>query len=283
MEKTIEELEKAAFQIKCDLLDLCSQKSIHIGGDLSIADVMTVLWQYQIKYNPNNLKDELRDRFILSKGHAAAVTSLNQSAIGCFEKDVFFNEYATDGGRFSMHSCKLVNPYVEVSTGSLGHGLSIGSGIAEGLHRKNNRKSRVYVVMGDGEQCEGSVWEAAMNAVHYKLGNLVGIIDCNGLASDGRIDELTGLDDIAMKYKIFGWRVVEINGHDIQEIKKAFDELSPADSEKPTAIICHTIKGYGVSFMENNVDWHAGKISESQYTQAMIDMKGVKYRGKKMD
>lgn len=283
MAKSVEELEKAAAQIKYDLLYLCSQKSIHIGGDLSIADVMTVLWQYQIKFDPNNLKDESRDRFILSKGHAAAVTSLNQSVIGCFDKSAFFNEYAADGGRFSMHSCKLVNPYVEVSTGSLGHGLSIGCGIAEGLYRKNNRKSRVYVVMGDGEQCEGSVWEAAMNAVHYKLGNLVGIIDLNGLASDGRIDELTGLGDIAMKYKTFGWRVIEINGHNIREIKKAFDELPPADSEKPTAVICHTVKGHGVSFMENNVNWHAGKMSESQYTQAMKDMKEVKYHGEKMD
>ena len=283
MKKTIEELEKASFQIKCDLLNLCSQKSIHIGGDLSIVDVMTVLWQYQIKFNPNNLKDESRDRFILSKGHAAAVTSLNQSSIGCFDKNVFFNEYATDGGRFSMHSCKLVNPYVEVSTGSLGHGLSIGSGIAEGLRRKNNMTSRVYVVMGDGEQCEGSVWEAAMNAVHYKLGNLIGIIDCNGLASDGRTDELTALNDIAQKYRIFGWRVSEINGHDIREIKKAFDELPAADYEKPTAIICHTIKGHGISFMENNVNWHAGKVNSIQYEQAMSELKGENKNGKKMD
>ena len=178
-----------------------------------------------------------------------------------------------------MHSCKLVNPYVEVSTGSLGHGLPIGSGIAEGLFRKNNRKSRVYVVMGDGEQCEGSIWEAAMNAVHYKLGNLIGIIDCNGLASDGRIDELTALNDVAQKYKVFGWRVVEINGHDIEAIKNAFDELPPADSERPTAIICHTVKGHGVSFMENNVSWHAGKMNTLQYEKAMKELKGVKEFG----
>ena len=165
---TLSQLKEAALQIKKDLLTLCAEKSIHIGGDLSVSDVMTALWQYQMSYDPHNPEEEGRDRFILSKGHAAAVTSLNQAAIGCFRKEDFFEEYATNGGRFSMHSCKLVNPFVEVSTGSLGHGLSIGAGIAAGLRRKGNTQSRVYVVMGDGEQGEGSVWEAAMHAAHYR-------------------------------------------------------------------------------------------------------------------
>lgn len=269
---TVSELEQAALQIKRDLLTLCFQKSIHIGGDLSVADVMTVLWQYQMKYDPLNIKDENRDRFILSKGHAAAVTSLNQAAIGCFKKEDFFEEYATNGGRFSMHSCKLVNPYVEVSTGSLGHGLPIASGIAAGLRRKGNHNSRVYVVMGDGEQSEGSVWEAAMNAIHYELGNLVAIVDCNGLEADGFVEELTGLNDIAKKYEAFGWNVVKFDGHNISQIKNAFDRLPPADSKKPTVFISKTIKGKGVSFMENNVNWHAGKMNEEQFAQAMKEI-----------
>ena len=259
-------------QIKQDLLRLCSEKSIHIGGDLSVADMMTVLWQYQIKYDPKNILDENRDRFILSKGHAAAVTSLNQADIGCFSKEAFFDEYATDGGRFSMHSCKLVNPFVEASTGSLGHGLSIGAGIAEGLRRKDNMASRVYVIMGDGEQCEGSVWEAAMHASHYRLGNLVAIIDRNGLEADGTTDALTGLADISKKYKSFGWNVIQINGHKVKEIVEAFDQLPLPSSDTPTAIIGKTVKGNGVSFMENNVDWQAGKISAEQLEQAIKDV-----------
>lgn len=273
MESKIMELKKAAMQIKCDLLELCSQKSIHIGGDLSAADIMTVLWQYQMKYDPKNPNEETRDRFILSKGHAAAVTSLNQAAIGCFDKLAFFEEYASDGGRFSMHSCKLVNPYVEVSTGSLGHGLSIASGIAEGMRRKGNQTSRVYVVMGDGEQCEGSVWEAAMNAAHYRLGNLVALVDCNGFASDGSIEELTGLNDVAQKYRAFGWNVSEINGHDIGDIKRFFDSLPQAASDVPTVAVCRTVKGHGVSFMENNVGWHSGKLDGEQYKRALEEIK----------
>nr|MCR5374836.1 transketolase [Lachnospiraceae bacterium] len=120
---TIQELEKAALEIRINLLKLCNKEAIHIGGDLSGADVMTVLWQYQMNYDPKNINDENRDRFVLSKGHASAVTSFNQAAIGCFTAENVIAEYATDGGRFSMHSCNLINPYVEISTGSLGHGM----------------------------------------------------------------------------------------------------------------------------------------------------------------
>ena len=267
--KSVSELERAAFQIRKNLLKLCSIQKIHIGGDLSIADVMTVLWQYQMKYDPNNINDEKRDRFVLSKGHASAVTSFNQAAIGCFSAEDVINEYATDEGRFSMHSCNLVNPYVEVSTGSLGHGFPVACGMAAALRLKENYQSRVYVVMGDGEQSEGSIWEAAMNAVHYRLGNLVSIIDFNGLEADGTLKEITGLGNIADKYHAFGWNVIEINGNDISEIKNAFDSLPDSKSEIPSVLVCHTIKGKGVPFMENQVLWHAGKITEEQYKECI--------------
>lgn len=266
---TIKELEMAALKIRKNLLTLCSKEVIHIGGDMSITDVMTVLWQYQMNYDPRNVNDENRDRFILSKGHASAVTSFNQAAIGCFSADDVLNEYATDGGRFSMHSCNLVNPFVEVSTGSLGHGMPVACGMAAALKMKGNKKSRVYTVMGDGEQSEGSIWEAAMNAVHYKLGNLVCILDFNKLEADGTLEEVTALGNIAEKYRIFGWNVIEIDGNDIGEIKDAFDNLPSADSEVPTIIVCHTIKGKGIDFMENQVRWHAGKISEEQLDDAV--------------
>lgn len=148
MDLSITDLEKAAREIRINLLKLCSRQAIHIGGDLSSADIMTVLWQYQMNYDPADIRSENRDRFILSKGHASAVTSFNQAALGCFTVDEVMNEYAADGGRFSMHSCSLVNPFVEVSAGSLGHGLSVACGIAEALKLKGNKKSRVYVVMG---------------------------------------------------------------------------------------------------------------------------------------
>ncbi len=272
MPKDVQELTKAAFEIRKNLLKLCTIQKIHIGGDLSIADVMTVLWQYQIHYDVKNTADESRDRFVLSKGHASAVTSFNQAAIGCFTTEDVMKEYATDEGRFSMHSCNLVNPFVEVSTGSLGHGFPIACGMAAGLRLKGNNKSRVYVVMGDGEQSEGSIWEAAMNAVHYQLGNLVAIVDFNGLEADGSLNEITALNDIAEKYRVFGWYVVEIDGHSISAIKDAFDNLLTPDAEVPTVFICHTVKGKGVSFMENNDLWHAGKITEEQYTQCIKKM-----------
>ena len=201
MDKQIAKLYKAAAQIRRWLLKLCNTQAIHIGGDLSSTDFMTVLWQYQMKYDPKNPQDEMRDRFILSKGHASAVTSFNQAAIGCFDANDVIKEYATDGGRFSMHSCNLVNPFVEVSTGSLGHGFPVACGIAAALRLKRNNTSRVYVVMGDGEQSEGSIWEAAMNAVHYHLGNLVALIDWNGLEADGTLDQITGLGNLAEKYR----------------------------------------------------------------------------------
>ena len=269
---TIQELEKAALNIRINLLKLCNKEAIHIGGDLSVADIMTVLWQYQMNYNPKNISDEHRDRFVLSKGHASAVTSFNQAAIGCFTADDVIAEYATDGGRFSMHSCNLINPYVEISTGSLGHGMPVACGIAAGLRLKGNNISRVYTVMGDGEQSEGSVWEAAMNAAHYRLGNLVAIVDNNGLEADGTIDAITGLGNIADKYRAFGWNVVEIDGNDVVQIKAAFDNLPEPNSEKPTCIVAHTIKGKGVSFMENQVRWHAGKITDEQLEEAITEL-----------
>lgn len=261
MKTKIQEMERASLEIRKKLLNLATQNVIHIGGDLSVADIMTILWQYKINYDVNNPEWEQRDRFILSKGHAAAVTSYNQAAIGCYDHKDINNEYATDNGRFAMHSCNLINPHVEVSTGSLGHGLPVGAGVAAALKLKGNTKSRVYVVMGDGEHSEGSIWEGVMNAKHQKLGNLIGIIDENKLGFDGTLEEISGLTDFSGKYKAFGWNVIEVDGHDISQLISVFDILPPANSNVPTVVICKTIKGKGVDFMENNVKWHAGILS----------------------
>lgn len=278
---TVSGLEKAALAIRKNLLRLCSLQAIHIGGDLSITDVMTVLWQYQMKYDPQNIHSENRDRFVLSKGHASAVTSFNQAAIGCFQTEDVIKEYATDNGRFSMHSCNLVNPYVEVSTGSLGHGFPVACGMAAALRLKGNRENRVYVVMGDGEQSEGSIWEAALNAVHYKLGNMVAIIDFNGLEADGKIEQVTALGDLAQKYRVFGWNVCEFDGNNVAEIKKQFDSLPVVTSDQPTVFVCHTVKGKGVSFMENQAQWHAGKITPEQYEKCIHDL-DIDYKGREV-
>lgn len=269
----IRQLNNAALSIRLDLLELCHKENIHIGGDLSVADIMTVLWQYQMNYNPNDIEWEKRDRFVLSKGHASAVTSFNMAAIGCFSRDDVIREYAMDEGRFSMHSCNLVNPYVEVSTGSLGHGFPVASGMAAGLRLKGNYEPRVYCVMGDGEQSEGSIWEAVMNASHYHLGNLIAIIDNNGLEADGGIGDITGLGNIADKYSSFDWNVREFDGNDIETIINEFDNLPPANSGIPTVFIAHTVKGKGVSFMENDVRWHAGKLTDEQYVTAVEQLK----------
>ncbi len=269
----VKELEKAALDIRINLLRLCSRESIHIGGDLSVADMMTVLWQYKINYDPKDTGNEDRDRFVLSKGHSSAVVCFNQAMKGCYSADEVIEEYAKDGGRFSMHSCNLVNPYVEVSTGSLGHGMPVACGMAMGLRLKGNHSSRVYTVLGDGEHSEGSVWEAVMNAAHYGLGNLVAFVDNNGLEADGTIDELTGLGLIADKYRACGWKVYEIDGNDVAAIKRTLDDLPSADGDVPIVIIGHTVKGKGVPFMEGNSRWHAGKITKEQMDEAVEGLK----------
>lgn len=270
MDKNIlKRLEHQSLQIRINLLKLCNREVIHIGGDLSICDVMTALWQYKMTYNTKNLLDESRDRFVLSKGHASAVTSFNQAAIGCFSTESVINEYAKDGGRFSMHSCNLINPYVEISTGSLGHGFPVACGIAAGLKLKGNKTSRVYTVMGDGEQSEGSIWEAAMNAVKCKLGNLVAFVDNNGYEADGSIEDITSLGNIGLKYRSFGWNVIEIDGNNMEQIINCLDNLPDPNCDIPTVVIAHTIKGKGVYFMENQRRWHAGKISDDQLKECI--------------
>lgn len=252
--KIVKSLDEKALTIRKLLLDL-SVKGIHIGGDYSMCEVMTVIWQYAMKYDPAQPHWEERDRFVLSKGHGSAVTSLNQALRGCFPVEDIFKEYATDYGRFGMHSCNLINPYVDVSTGSLGHGFPVAAGMAAALKAKKSQ-SRVYVVMGDGEITEGSVWETAMSAPDMKLGNLVAVVDRNRLSLFSDISDY--LDPVADKWRAFKWNVIELDGHNTEALVDAFDHLPPADSDIPTMIIANTIKGKGVAAMENNPSWHMG-------------------------
>lgn len=268
---TVKRLEKASLETRIRLLDLCHQTMIHIGGDMSVCDIMTAIWQYAMKYDIKNPKWQGRDRFILSKGHAAAVTSFSQAAIGCYEVEDIYKEYATDFGRFGMHSCNLANPYVDVSTGSLGHGFPVASGVAAALKKKGSH-SRVYCVVGDGECGEGSIWEAAMFSHHYKLGNLVVFVDRNGLSFDGPTEEFMSLNPFADKWKAFGWNVMEVNGNEMGELLDAIDNLPTPDSDIPTVIIGNTVKGYGISFMENNPSWHAGGLNAEDWKTAKSEL-----------
>lgn len=263
----VQRIAKNALEIKLDLLDLCHQTLIHIGGDMSVCDMMAAIWTYAMKYDVKRPKWEERDRFILSKGHAAAVTSFSQAKIGCYDKGDIYKEYATDFGRFGMHSCNLANPYVDVSTGSLGHGLPVAAGMAAGLKAKGSR-SRVYCVVGDGECGEGSIWEAVLFARQYKLGNLTVFVDRNKLSFDGPTEEFMAMEPFADKWKAFGWNVVEIDGHDMEQIIDAIDQLPETNSDVPTVVIGQTIKGHGISFMESNVSWHAGTLNDDDWVKA---------------
>lgn len=262
-------IAKQALEVRKNILKLALKHKIHIGGDLSVAEVMAAIWQYMMKYDPNNPEWEGRDRFVLSKGHGAAVTTLNQAAIGCYTYEEVFQEYASDFGRFGMHSCNLLNPHVEVSTGSLGHGLPVSVGIAQGLRLKGNNTNRVFTVVGDGEAEEGSIWEAVMYAARLGLGNLVVFVDNNGLQCTGPLSDVTVLDPIAEKFKAFGWQVTGLDGHDVKALADFYDHIPPADSGTPLAVIARTIKGKGVSFMENNAAWHNGTVTKEQYDEAV--------------
>ena len=268
---TVQRIAKNALDIKLDLLDLCHQTLIHIGGDMSVSDMMAAIWTYAMKYDIKNPKWADRDRFVLSKGHAAAVTSFSQAKIGCYDKADIYKEYGTDFGRFGMHSCNLANPYVDVSTGSLGHGLPVATGMAAALKAKGS-KSRVYCVVGDGECGEGSIWEAALFAHHYKLANLVVFADRNMMSFDGFTEDYMSMEPYADKWRAFGWNVVEIDGHDMEQIVNAIDNLPTVESDKPTVVIGKTIKGNGVSFMANDPNWHAGCLKEDDWIKAKAEL-----------
>jgi len=260
--ETIIKLKNAAYDMRVDLLKLCYHAGIlHIGGDLSITDIVTCLHQYVMKYDPHNIKWDGRDRFLLSKGHCAATVYMAQAHAGCFDKQELLSTYMAVDSRFGMHPCAEALNTLEISTGSLGHGLSIAVGMALAA-RMDGKKHRVFVIVGDGESQEGSIWEGLMAGPHYKLGNLVLIIDRNGISMDGPTEQYMTLEPYVQKLRAFNWNVVEVDGHDMEQLCNAFDRLPPAESEVPMLILAHTIKGKGVDFMENNPLWHAGSIKD---------------------
>ncbi len=266
------DLMEKARNIRQSIINMTTEAgSGHPGGSLSAADIVTVLYFKKMNIDPSNPKDKNRDRFILSKGHAAPVLYAALAEKGFFPKEKL-NTLRKINSDLQGHPDMRKVPGVEMSTGSLGQGLSVAAGIALG-GKLDKAPYRVYALVGDGEIQEGIIWEAAMLAAHYKLDNLTAILDYNGLQIDGDIKEVMSPEPIAEKWKAFGWNVLEIDGHDFEEIENAIDEACNCKG-KPTMIIAKTIKGKGVSFMEGIADWHGKACSIEQRDEAIKELQG---------
>lgn len=274
MIKNIEELKLIAKDVRRDIVSMLTEScSGHPGGSLSAADILTTLYFGEMNVDPKNPKDENRDRFVLSKGHAAPVLYSVLARRGFFEVEEL-NTLRKIGSRLQGHPSMKCLPGVDMSTGSLGQGISAAVGMAL-AGKIDNKSYRVYALLGDGELEEGQVWEAAMSAAHYKLNNLTAFIDFNGLQIDGDITTVMNPSPIDKKFEAFGWNVLTIDGHKIEEIQESI-EKAKACSDKPTAVICKTVKGKGVSFMENVAAWHGTAPSKEQCEQALAEIGGNK-------
>jgi len=247
-------------------------KSPHIGSALSVVDILTVLYFYILKIDAKNPQDKNRDRFILSKGHAGSALYATLASRRFFPEEIL-DEYCMDGGKLPGHSTMHCVPGVEVSTGSLGHGLSMGIGMAIAAKRDSS-KHRVFVLLSDGECDEGSVWESAMFASHHKLDNLIAIIDYNKIQAFGRTNEVINLEPFRDKWTAFGWIVKEIEGHNFSQIEKILSGV-PFEKNKPSIVIAHTIKGKGVSFMENQLAWHYKSPNEKELEIALKELESL--------
>jgi transketolase len=240
------------------------------GGSLSCIDIITVLFHGFMRFNPQNPKNPARDMFILSKGHSGSALYAGLYSVGMIEKHVLEN-YGCDGSRLIIHPKKDTYPGVEVSSGALGHGLALGTGSALAA-RILKTDARVYVLMGDGECNEGSVWENAAFASRQKLQNLTVIVDRNHLQGCGRDEEVLNLGDIGEKFRAFGFHVINVDGHDYESLEQAFKATVTNTTEKPIAIIAETIKGKGVSYMEDRLEWHYKSPNDEQFEKALEEL-----------
>lgn len=269
----INQLKSFALEVRRNVVTMVHDaKSGHPGGSLSGADILTVLYEKCLNIPSDwdkNPDFDKRDRFILSKGHASPLLYSVLAGHGLLPKEEL-KTFRKINSRLQGHPSKGYVAGVEASTGSLGQGLSLGCGIAMGLKLDKN-PANVVVYLGDGELQEGSCWEAFMQATHRNLDNLIAIIDRNNLQIDGCTEDVMSLGNVAEKIKAFGWKVLEINGHDIEEIYSAVENAKTSD--KPCAIVAHTIKGKGVSFMENNAGWHGKAPNDEQLVQALEELK----------
>lgn len=270
--KTIKKYQNLAKGIRQAILETAFRtQTHHLGSALSIVDLLTVLYFGTLKINSQKPKDVSRDRFILSKGHACLALYVTLAKRGFFSEKDLLKNYARDGGKLGLHPNKDSMPGIEVTTGSLGHGLPVGVGLA--LAAKINKlPSRIFVIIGDGECNEGSIWETAMFAGQQKLDNLVAILDYNHLQGFGRTEEVINLEPLADKWQAFGWLVKEIDGHNFKEIIQVFDQI-PLKKNKPNMIIANTIKAKGVSFLEDKLESHYKCINQEELEIALRELK----------
>ena len=266
-------LKEIARNIRKDIVSMIhTSKSGHPGGSLSSVEILTALYFDEMNIDINNCKMEDRDRFVLSKGHAAPVLYATLAHKGYFDREEL-NGLRKINRMLQGHPDMKGTPGVEMSTGSLGQGFSVACGMAM-ASKLDNAPWRVYALLGDGEVQEGIVWEAAMSAAHYKLDNMVAFLDYNGLQIDGKTEDVMNIGSIVDKFKAFGWNVIEIDGHDFDQIFAALD-MAKETVGKPTMVIAKTIKGKGVSFMENEAGWHGAAPSDSDLERALLDLGGV--------
>lgn len=268
MGMTITELERKARALRLNIIKMIGvgQKG-HLGGSFSLAEIVTALYFYKMKHDPKNPQWEERDRFLLSKGHAALVQYAALAEAGYFPKEEI-EKVKCLGAMLQGHPDMLTTPGIEANTGSLGQGLSIACGIAAGL-RLDGKKNKVYCIVGDGEIAEGQIWEAAMTASFYRLENLTAILDKNGLQATGAIVERYDTNPLAEKWKAFGWHVAEMDGHNVKEIIEVLDSVDRIQG-RPKMIIARTVKGKGLPFTENNVAFHNGELTQEQFEKACV-------------
>lgn len=267
---TVGDLEVLALQYREMLLRLSESYpgAIHLGGDLSSAEILTVLFHYELLIDPEDHDHPLRDRFILSKGHGAVGMYLSMAQRGFFDVRDIFEAYGQLDSAFGMHPCKVQLPGVEASTGSLGHGLPISVGLAASA-RQQGDSHRVFCLMGDGETGEGSVWEGAMAARSNRLGNLVALVDRNRQLMTSHSEDRVVFEPYPDKWRSFGWNVLDVDGHNLFELVGAMDGLPSPESDRPTVIICNTVKGKGIDFMEGDLSWHAGSLDRAGLDRAL--------------
>ncbi|MGL5052057.1 MAG: transketolase [Cetobacterium sp.] len=266
-------VENKATKIRKNIVQMiCKSKSGHPGGSLSAADIVTALYFSEMNIDPKKPKMEGRDRFVLSKGHAAPVLYSALAERGYFDR-ALLDTLRAYGSPLQGHPDMKRLPGIEISTGSLGQGLSVANGMALSA-RMSGEDYRTYILMGDGELQEGQVWEAAMTAAHYKLDSVCAFIDCNNLQIDGNVDKIMGVEPLDKKWEAFGWNVIKIDGHNFEEIFHALD-AAKATKGKPTVIIANTVKGKGVSFMENVCGFHGVAPTAEETLKAVAELEKV--------
>ena len=271
----IEELEERARELRVDSLGMIYRREAgHPGGTLSAAEIMAALFFQKLRLRPEQPDWPERDRFILSKGHASAILYAALAQLGFFPQEDLMT-WGSLECHLQGHPDRLKTPGVEMTSGILGHGIAMGVGLAL-ASRLRGIKNRVYVLLGDGECQGGIVWEGAMAANKFRLSQLTAIVDYNDVQLDGAVHEIMPMEPFADKWRAFGWKVQEINGHNVREILEALD-MAEQIHDRPTVVLARTTKGRGVSFMENQAVWHGVPPNKEQYAAALKELEGVSY------